>query len=201
LHNVLAIRIREFGPGPALEQLDIELVHVVLHIPVRHVLVQPVQPVRRSRHVPHLLLCNNLRHEIRNRVADEDIALLDVRPDPVPHASGRRTLLVRKVGAHLNVAAVDDRPLGVVLLGDVNEFGHLRVVDDYYVCAAEGSGPIAVGILLAPFVEDADLVGLEGFAGGFDTLEDVVVVLGDAEDFGLGAGDVPVDVLVTQCML
>jgi hypothetical protein len=76
----------------------------------------------------------------------------------------------------------------------------LRVVDDDYVCTALGTGgegpafdgPVPVGVLQAPVVEYADLVGGEVGPSGVDTLEDVVVVFGDAEDFGFGAGDVPV---------
>jgi hypothetical protein len=199
LHNVLAVWIREFSLRPALEKLDVELVHVVLEVPVRQVFVETVVPVRRGRHVSDLVFCNDLGNEVRNRVADEDIALFDMRPDPVPHASGRRTLLVREVSAHLDVAAVDNGALRVVLFGNVDELGHLGVVDDDHVCAAEGAGcegaallgPVAVGVLLAPLVEDADFVGLKRLASSLDALQDVVVVLGDAEDLRFRARNVP----------
>jgi hypothetical protein len=85
---------------------------------------------------------------------------------------------------------------------DIDEHGHLRVVNYDDVCSAVRTGgkrtafpgPVAVSVLRAPVVEHSDLWGVKAGAGGVDALEDVVIVLGDAEDFGLGSWDVPIRV-------
>ena len=83
LHDVLAGGVVEGGHAVA-EALRFELVHVVLDVPVVHLLVQAIEPVRSSRKVSHLRRCYGLGHELADGVADEDVGLLDVAPDPIP---------------------------------------------------------------------------------------------------------------------
>jgi hypothetical protein len=89
-----------------------------------------------------------------------------------------------------------------VVLCNIDEHGHLGVVhNDHVRTAIRTSGerttflsPVTVGVLLTPVVEHLDLGGVEAGAGGVDALEDVVVVFGDAKNFGLGARNVPISV-------
>lgn len=59
---------------------------------------------------------------------------------------------------------------------------------------AVGRRPEGVGILLAPLVEVTLLLLSEAQVGFGDSLEDVVVILGDAEDLGLRPWYVPYNV-------
>lgn len=199
LNDVVAVGVVE-GSHPIAETRRFELMHVVLVVPVRHLLVQAIEPVRRRREVSHLRGGHRLGHELANGMADEEISLLNVAPDPVPDFGLGGAFCIGEVGADLDVGAEDDGAGGVLLLRDFDEDGHLGVVDYDDVGAAFGAGgeraafgdPVAVGVLAGPGVEGVNFVGAE--AGGVlagDVLEDIVVVFGDAEDLGLGFGDVP----------
>lgn len=176
-----------------------ELVHVVLDVAVAKALVQAVEPVGGRGHVAYFLEGDVGRNEFPYGMADEEVGFLDVVPDPVPDFGGRCAFLVCQVGSDLDVAAEDDWTLRVELLCDLDETGHLRVVDDDHVRTslgtwgkgARGTAPESVGVLLAPFVEDVALLLGEAEIWIRNTLEDVVVVLGDAEDFGLGLWHIP----------
>ena len=98
------------------------------------------------------------------------------------------------------MGAEDDGAVGVLLLCDFDEDGHLGVVDDDDVGAAFRSGgertafadPVAFGVLSGPAVERFDLLFAESgcIAAGY-VLEDIVVVLGDAEYLWLRLWNVP----------
>jgi hypothetical protein len=85
----------------------------------------------------------------------------------------------------------------------------LRVVNDNHISTAcrpssQGSsllGPVAVGVLLAPFIEYADMISFQCLACVFDALKNVVVVLRDTKYLGLRSWNIPVDELVSPVLL
>jgi hypothetical protein len=81
-------------------------------------------------------------------------------PDPIPNSSRIGCLIVGTVRADLDVTAKNDRPIGIILFGNVDQLWHLRVVNDNDMSTAfrpsgkrsSSHSPVASSVLLAPLV-------------------------------------------------
>jgi hypothetical protein len=141
-------------------------------------------------------------------VTDEHVCEFNLLPQVLPDFFLRRARTFDEVAADLNVGSVDDGDTGTMLLDQGNESGHLRVVDDDDVGATRGKGstfrePVSIGIVTDPMVHlglfflGQAKVGIGNtYTGqphltGAITLEDIVIILGDAEDGGIRLGHVP----------
>lgn len=136
-------------------------------------------------------------------MGDEDVGEFDAVPEVLPHLVLRGVFDVHKIRADFDVGSVDDFDIGTGFAEEGDEAGHLRVIDDDDVGAARcerpaGGKPVLFGVVRDPFFETFLFVLVEADGGGGDALEDVVVGFGDAEDGGVGLGDVPVLISVNR---
>lgn len=102
---------------------------IVSRIPPTHLLIQPIQPVRRRRHVRHLLGRDVMRDEVRDRVADEHVGALDVVPEVLPDVVLRGAGDGDEVAPDLDVGAVEDGAVGRGFFDEGDEAWHLRIID------------------------------------------------------------------------
>lgn len=109
--------------------LQIVLISVIARIPPIHGFVQTIKPIRRCGQVGDLFARNILRHEARNRMADEHISLLNVLPQVFPDILLGAAGLGHQVTADLNVRAVHNWAVGGHFLDQGDETGHLRVIN------------------------------------------------------------------------
>jgi hypothetical protein len=162
-------------------------------------LVKAVKPVRGGRQISNLLCRHILGYELTNWMADEGVTLLDIVPDPVPNSSSGRVVLVCQICSYLNMTAEDDWSSWVLFFSNLDKRGHLRVVDNDDIRTAFKarcerttlSYPITFGILPSPLIENIDGLLVKTETGLLYALQDVVVVLGDTKDCGLGLWHVP----------
>jgi hypothetical protein len=125
---------------------------------------------------------------------------LTMIPYPLPHFRSRSTFLISKVGPNLDMATEDDWTGRILFLSNLDEARHLGVVDnDDIGSTLLTSGeratvfcPLALLRLVHdPGVEGLDLLLSKTLAVLGDSLEDVVVVLGDAENVSFSKRNVP----------
>ena len=138
-------------------------------------------------------------------MTDEDVTIFDMVPNPVPHLGRGCSLLVSKIGPHLNVAAEDDRAARVLFFGNLDKARHLGVVDDNHVGTALVTsrewatklGPVTLCCFFQdPFVKLGYLFLSQALAVRCYALKNVVIVFGDSENFIPSKRDVPVDLLI-----
>lgn len=133
-------------------------------------------------------------------MTDEYIREFDTLPKFLPNLRLRRTRRRDQITANMNVTAENNRAIRSHLLGDRDQWCHLRIVDDDDIGASFGGWlqgsfagePVAFCVFEDPVGDLVVVFCAEAFVGLGDALEDVVVCFGDAEDAGAWFGDVPV---------
>lgn len=187
---------------------------VVASVPLVHGLVETVDPVGSSGEVDDLLLRDVVGNKLGDGVADEHVRLPDVAPEVVPDVVLGRALNGNEVTSHLDVRSVEDGAVGGDLLDQGDETGHLRIIDLFH-CQLQSlfslqscpykddvgttllrgaerttlGEPVSVGVVLNPVGDGGLLRVRDSLVGVADTLEDVVLVLGDSENTRSGLGN------------
>src|SRR4051794_4559866 len=98
------------------------------------------------------------------------------------------------------MASEDDWPVRRHFFGNGDQSGHLRIVDDYHICAtlrrrkkrSTGARPVSPCILLDPLLQQLLVLRCQALIGMRDTLEDVVVCLRNPKDAWPWLRDVPI---------
>lgn len=114
--------------------------------------------------------------------------ILLVRVSILQNQPEEKTYL-NKVISNLDVATEEHWSVRILLLGDGDQFWHLRIVDDDDICSALGGRlertfvfePVALCIVDNPAFNFPELLVCATHFGANDALEDIVVGLGDAK--------------------
>lgn len=91
----------DVGPAPVDLAAPLVIAHtvedavVVLHGPIGQGLIEAIQLVGSGGHHHHILHRHVIRDEVLNRVGDEQIRLLDGRPQEIPHLNIRHINIMK----------------------------------------------------------------------------------------------------------
>jgi hypothetical protein len=153
-------------------------------------LVQTINPVGGGREINDLLLGNGMRNKLGNWMTDEHVGLFDVTPEIVPDVILGRSVNGNEVTSDLDVRSVEDRAIRGEPLDHRDKPRHLGIINENDVGTALLWGPewaalrepVSLSIVFNPVGDGALLCIRDALVGVTDTLENVVLVLGDSEN-------------------
>jgi hypothetical protein len=175
------------------------MVGIVARIPLVHMLVQTINPVGGGREINDLLLGNGMRNKLGNWMTDEHVGLFDVTPEIVPDVILGRSVNGNEVTSDLDVRSVEDRAIRGEPLDHRDKPRHLGIINENDVGTALLWGPewaalrepVSLSIVFNPVGDGALLCIRDALVGVTDTLENVVLVLGDSENARSWFGNIP----------
>ena len=105
-----------------------EFAHVELRVPDAELLVQTIEPIGGGAEERQSLDGDIVWHEVADRVADEEVGMLNVVPEVLPDFFLRRALLVYEIATDLDVGTVNDGEVWAGLLDQRDQARHLGII-------------------------------------------------------------------------